>query len=155
MTTDTSNDQDVTLDVGPMTETQKNELCKAVADFLVRSGQIRRDAVLTGPHLVQFLSEAADAAEERTKPIDPASVTMFGTDTEFSGRGEHFVSTPEDFMTKRTLDGSFDECCSALHVVENAVEKDGELAEAIAALLNRAYWLGQDRCAPLHVTPFA
>jgi hypothetical protein len=62
-----SDGRTVTFDIEPMTIDQQLALATAVADFLVRSGQINTDVALTGPHLLQFLSEAADMAEDQAK----------------------------------------------------------------------------------------
>jgi hypothetical protein len=148
-----SDGRDVILDIEPMDEHQQKMLCTAIADFLIRSGQARDDVAMNVPTLLQFLSEAGDMAQEQAKPIDPEDVTIFSAATEFRGEGDHFVSTPDEFLIKRTIDGTFDESDSAIDEVHRAVADDETLAESIATLLNRAYWLGQGRCAPFHVTP--
>jgi len=156
MLTDTtiSDGRTVTLDLEPMSADQQKALATAVADFLIRSGRIHAGAAPNPAQLVQFLSEAADLAAEQALPVDPESVTLFEART---NRGvlrgdDHYVSTPDDFLTKREIDGVFDEGCNAIRKLEEAVADDPDLAEAAATLLNRAYWFGQGRCAPFHVT---
>ena len=153
--TQISDGRTVTLDIEPMTAEQQLMLCTAVADFLIRSGQINADVALTGPHLLQFLSEAGDMAQDQAQPVDPADVVLFEAKTNersFRGNG-HFLSVPDDLLVRRTIDTAFDEGCQAIQEIDEAVTDDRNLAESIATLLNRAYWLGQGRCAPFHVTP--
>jgi hypothetical protein len=153
--TQISDGRTVTLDIEPMTAEQQLMLCTAVADLLIRSGQIRAGSVFGGPHLLQFLSEAADMAEQQATPIDPADVAVFevkdGGSTR-AGQGQ-FLAVPDDLLILRTLDTNFDEGCSTIRTVNDAIASDPDLAEATSVLLNRAYWLGQGRCAPFHVTP--
>lgn len=52
----------VELDFVPMNEHQQKLLLVAAADLLVASGQIRDDVALSGPQILQFLSEAAEHA---------------------------------------------------------------------------------------------
>lgn len=60
-----SDGRKVTLqDLDQITPEQGLHLATAIADFLVRSGGIRENAVLSGPHLLQFLSESADLAAQ-------------------------------------------------------------------------------------------
>lgn len=47
-------------DLDAITPAQGLDLATAIADVLVRSGQIRDDVALSGPHLLQFLSEMGD-----------------------------------------------------------------------------------------------
>jgi hypothetical protein len=47
-------------DLDAMTPDQGLQLATAVADVLIRSGHIRDDVALSGPHLLQFLSEMGD-----------------------------------------------------------------------------------------------
>lgn len=47
-------------DLDTITPEQGLDLATAIADVLVRSGQIRDDVALSGPHLMQFLSEMGD-----------------------------------------------------------------------------------------------
>jgi len=150
-----SDGRTVTLDIEPMTLDQQKQLATAIADFLVRSGQINTDVALSGPHLLQFLSEAGDMAAQQAEPVDPESVREFEAKTNYGVlRGDdHYFSYPDDFMTKRTVDGTFDEGCQAIQKIDEAVADDQTLAESIATLLNRAHWLGQGRCAPFHVEP--
>jgi hypothetical protein len=150
-----SDGRDVVLDIEPMSESQQKALCAGIADFLIRSGQIRDDVALNPAQLLQFLSEAGDMAVQQAEPVDPESITVFEAKTNQGVlRGDdHYISSPDDFLTKRTLDGTFDDGCNALRTLEEAVENDQDLAEAAALLLNRAFWLGQGRCAPFHVEP--
>lgn len=53
------------LDLDAVTPQQGLDLATAIADFLIRSGQIKDDVALSGPHLLQFLSEAADMAAQQ------------------------------------------------------------------------------------------
>lgn len=153
--TQISDGRTVTLDIEPMTAEQQLMLCTAVADFLIRSGQISADVALTGPHLLQFLSEAGDMAQDQTKPVDPADIVLFEAKkgARKLGKSDSFLAVPDDLLVLRTLDTGFDEACSAIRTVNDGVASDPDLAEATAVLLNRAYWLGQGRCAPFHVTP--
>lgn len=48
-------------------------LATAIADFLVRAGHIRDDVSLSGPHLLQFLSEAADIAVQQRSHVCPST----------------------------------------------------------------------------------
>lgn len=52
----------VHLDFVPMTEHQQRLILVAAADLLVASGQIKDDVALSGPQILQFLSEAAEQA---------------------------------------------------------------------------------------------
>lgn len=52
----------VELDFVPMNEHQQKLILVAAADLLVASGQIRSDVALSGPQILQFLSEAAEQA---------------------------------------------------------------------------------------------
>lgn len=150
-----SDGRDVILDIEPMSESQQKMLCTAIADFLIRSGQARDDVALNVPSLLQFLSEAGDMAQQQAEPVDPEDVKEFEAKTNYGVlRGDdHYVSYPDDFLTKRTVDGTFDEGCQAIQKIDEAVANDETLAESIATLLNRAHWLGQGRCAPFHVEP--
>lgn len=47
-------------DLDQLTHEQGLDLATAAADVLVRSGQIRDDVALSGPHIMQFLSEMGD-----------------------------------------------------------------------------------------------
>lgn len=59
------------VDIDAMSADQTLQLATAAADVLVRSGQIRDDASLTGPQLVMFLNELADWLASR--PFEAAS----------------------------------------------------------------------------------
>lgn len=150
MLTDTkiSDRRTITLDIEPMTVEQQTVMATAIADFLVRSGQVRTDVALSPVQLIQFLSEAADMAQQQATPVDPDSVEVFTTRDVWDT-----LVTPEEFLTKRELDGNFDDCCNALHTVNEAMGEDHTVANAFVLLLNRAHWLGQGRCAPFHLTP--
>ena len=150
-----SDGRNVVLDIEPMTIDQQKALATAVADLLIRSGQIRDDVALNPAQLLQFLSEAGDMAIQQAEPVDPESVKVFETKTNYGvlRSDDHYISYPDDFMTKRTLDGSFDEGCDALRHISAEISDDAELTDSVCALLNRAYWLGQGRCAPFHVEP--
>jgi hypothetical protein len=143
-----SDGRNILLDLEPMNPDQQKQLVTAVADLLIRSSQIVPDIALSAPNLLQFLSEAADMAKEQSTPVDPEDVTVFGV-----GALETHVTVPDNLLTRREIDGAFDEGCAAIRVVNDAAIENPELASAIATLLNRAYWLGQGRCAPFHVTP--
>ena len=52
----------VDLDFVPMDEHQQKLILVAATDLLMASGMIRADAVLSGPQILQFLSEAAEHA---------------------------------------------------------------------------------------------
>lgn len=62
-------------DLDQITPAQGLDLATAVADLLVRSGQIRDDVALSGPHLLQFLSEMADWLSTRTDTSFVVNVT--------------------------------------------------------------------------------
>ncbi|MFZ3481986.1 hypothetical protein [Sphingomonas sp. 3-13AW] len=56
-------------DLDEATPDQVMALATAVADFLIRSGQIKDDVALSGPDMLQFLSEAADMASSADKTV--------------------------------------------------------------------------------------
>lgn len=55
----------VVLDIDTISPDQGMALAEAVAAMLVRSGRIRDDVALSGPHLLQFLSELGDELAQR------------------------------------------------------------------------------------------
>lgn len=96
-------------DVDEMTADQGLMLATAVADLLIRSGQVRDDAALSGPHLVQFLGELADQ-------IAPKAQTLHVVETTFDGD----KNETEALFTSRENAAGY-----ILHQVVTRVEKKG------------------------------
>lgn len=69
------------VDVDAMSADQTLQIVTAVADVLVRSGQIRDDVALTGPHLVMFLNELADWIASRPLESAPPSKDVHARET--------------------------------------------------------------------------
>jgi len=67
-------------DLDQISHQQGLDLATAVADVLIRSGQIRDDVALSGPHLMQFLSEMGDWLSTLSEPtVHVVTVTYDGS----------------------------------------------------------------------------
>ena len=82
-------------DLDAITPEQGLDLATGIADFLVRSGQIKDDVALSGPHLLQFLSEAADMAAQQAasaEAVEEGRIILKGrADTYSSKRFTRYV----------------------------------------------------------------
>lgn len=58
-------DRSAVLDIGDLTPDQGLALASSAAALLMRSGMLAQGAVLTGPHLMQFMDELAEQLEQR------------------------------------------------------------------------------------------
>lgn len=86
--------------------------------------------------------------------VDSSDVRVFGTRTMPGGEGgvdRTLLTGPEDFLLMRETDGAWKEACDADRLMREAIDcdVDGELVRAMTVLLNRAYWFGRGRMAPL------
>jgi hypothetical protein len=107
----------VELDFIPMNEHQQKLLLVAATDLLVASGQIRSDVALSGPQILQFLSEAAEhAAGPKTVALEGAVV----------GGGLRDVQGQERRVVDLRVLSPY------LQTVELIVENDGEPGDADA-----------------------
>lgn len=125
------------VDLDQMSQDQGLTLATAVADLLIRSGTTRDDVPLSGPQLLQFLSELGDHlaaqrvaadATERDDAFEEAIVGLCNFDTDKDrDRAKEAVGIARLRLTTSTAKPNPD----IVYVLEHEVDGDGREVIAI------------------------
>lgn len=131
-----SDGRTIAIDLPILTEEQQLRLATGVADFLIRSGQIKDDVAMNPAQMLQFLGEAADQAAPEREMTFTGKIADFGMICGTHGI-DVAVSEPYDHVVSITIEPARDQSVQSMRSATTPLstfQKQGKTVTVTARL---------------------